>query len=361
MLMMGVFCFLVAWMVTPLVIKFAHFTKAVDQPNERKVHAKVMPRLGGLAIWIAFLLGYMVFRAKQFAINEAELKFIEAYFISSFIIVGTGMLDDMYELPPYPKMMMQFIVAMIMVVYGEFVIDFVHLPFIPPIELGWMGGILTILWIIGATNAINLIDGLDGLAAGLSSISFATMILLAVANGDWFVTVLCCLLLGSTLGFLIHNFYPAKIFMGDTGSLFLGFSVSVFSLLGYKNAAFVSFIVPIVLLSVPLFDTTWAIIRRLLKGQSPFKADRGHVHHCLLDRQLGHQKSVCILYCIAALFSMTGIVYSLISKFFGLTLMVVGMVIVELIFNTTGFFRMKLPKESKATTSRKVQNKNQVG
>lgn len=339
--MMIGFCFLVACFITPWIIQLAHFTGAVDVPNERKVHAKAMPRLGGLAIGIAFLLGYIVFKAKDFALNEAELKFIDAYFISSFLMVGTGMLDDMFELPPKPKLLMQLIAAMIMVFYGEFVIDSIHLPFIPSINLGWFGGLLTIVWIVGATNAMNLIDGLDGLAAGLSSISFGTMILLAATKGDWFVTVMCCLLLGSTLGFLVHNFYPAKIFMGDTGSLFLGFSVAVFSLLGYKNAAFVSFVVPVVLLSVPLFDTTWAIIRRLLKGQSPFKADRGHVHHCLLDRQLGHRKSVLVLYWMAGLFSATAIVYSLFSKLLGLILMVVGMVVVELVFNTTGLFRLK--------------------
>lgn len=345
--MMVGFCFLIGWAITPWIIQFAHFTGAVDVPNERKVHAKAMPRLGGLAIWIAFLLGYMVFRAKNFAFDEAEFKFIDAYFISSFLILGTGILDDIFELPPRPKLMMQLVAALIMVIYGEFVIDKLDLPFIPPIELGWMGGVVTIVWIVGVTNAMNLMDGLDGLAAGLSSISFGTMVLLALAKGDLFVTVMCCLLLGSTLGFLVHNFHPAKIFMGDTGSLFLGFSVAVFSLLGYKNAAFVSFIVPVVLLSVPLFDTTWAIIRRLLNGQSPFKADRGHVHHCLLDRQLGHRKSVLALYSLASLFSVTAIVYSLFSKLSGLILMVVGMVIVELVFNTTGLFRLESKKSKK--------------
>ena len=268
------FCFFVAYLITPLVIRFAHFTGAVDVPNERKVHAKAMPRLGGLAIWVAFLIGYMLFRAKDYALSESELKFIDAYFISSFLMIGTGMLDDMFELPPIPKLLMQLIAAIVMVFYGEFVIDSLHLPFLPMIDLGILGGVVTIIWIVGATNAMNLIDGLDGLAAGLSSISFGTMVLLAFTKGDLFVTMMCCLLLGSTLGFLVHNFHPAKIFMGDTGSLFLGFSVAVFSLLGYKNAAFVSFIVPVVLLSVPLFDTIWAIVRRLLKGQSPFKADR---------------------------------------------------------------------------------------
>lgn len=340
-LLIVLFSFLVSLFATPWVIQFAHFTKAVDHPNDRKVHQRVMPRLGGLAIFIAFIVGYMVFKVKGFIETDLESSFLDAYFISSFLILGAGVFDDLFELPAKPKFVVQLIAAVIMVGYGDFVIDALYLPFLPTIELGWMGGLLTIVWIIGITNAMNLMDGLDGLAAGLSSISFGTMSVLALIQGDIFVGVMCALLLGSTLGFLVHNFYPAKIFMGDTGSLFLGFSVAVFSLLGYKNAAFVSFIVPMVLLSVPIFDTLWAIVRRLLNGQSPFQADRGHIHHRLLDQQLGHRKSVLVLYGISLIFSITAIIYTVFSKFYGMIVLVIAMVLVELIFNTTGFFRKK--------------------
>lgn len=341
------FCFIIAVFITPYVMKLAYFTHAVDQPNQRKVHRSVMPRMGGLAIYIAFLIGYMIFKVKGLALDQDEVVFIDAYFIASFLIVVTGMLDDMFELPAKPKALVQLVAALIMVLYGNFVIDKIYLPFLPVIDLGWIGGIVTIIWIVGITNSINLIDGLDGLSSGISSISFATMAFLAAYQGETFVAMMSCLLLGSTLGFLVHNFHPAKIFMGDTGSLFLGFSVSVLSLLGYKNAAFVSFIVPIVMLSVPIFDTIWAIIRRTLNGQSPFKPDRGHVHHQLLNKNLGHVKSVLVLYGIAALFSLTAILYTMTSKFYGLVMLVIAILVIELVFNTTGLLRRKTQDEEK--------------
>lgn len=356
------FCFIIAVLVTPYVMKLAYFTNAVDQPNQRKVHSRIMPRMGGLAIYVAFLLGYMIFRVKGYALDYDEIAFIDAYFIASFLIVVTGMLDDMFELPAKPKALVQLVAALIMVLYGNFMIDKIYLPFLPVIDLGWLGGIVTVIWIVGITNSINLIDGLDGLSSGISAISFGTMAILAAYQGELFVAVMSCLLLGSTLGFLVHNFHPAKIFMGDTGSLFLGFSVSVLSLLGYKNAAFVSFIVPIVMLSVPIFDTVWAIIRRTLNGQSPFKPDRGHVHHQLLDRNLGHVKSVLVLYGIAALFSITAIVYTMTSKFYGLIMLVVAMVVVELVFNTTGLFRSKSKvKDEIKTQSNKEEEETSSG
>ncbi len=339
-------CFIIACLITPYVMKLAYFTNAVDQPNKRKVHSRIMPRMGGLAIYIAFLLGYMIFKVKGYALDQDEIAFIDAYFIASFLIVATGMLDDMFELPAKPKALVQLVAALIMVLYGNFMIDKIYLPFLPVIDLGWLGGVVTVIWIVGITNSINLIDGLDGLSSGISAISFGTMAILAAYQGEAFVAMMSCLLLGSTLGFLVHNFHPAKIFMGDTGSLFLGFSVSVLSLLGYKNAAFVSFIIPIVMLSVPIFDTIWAIIRRILNGQSPFKPDRGHVHHQLLDRNLGHVKSVLVLYGIAALFSFTAILYTMSSKFYGLVILVIAILVVELVFNTTGLFRTK-PKKAK--------------
>ena len=335
------FCFMVAILATPYIIKLAHFTNAVDAPNHRKVHQKIMPRLGGLAIYIAFILGYMVFDVKNLALIEGQTHFFDAYMISTVIIIITGMLDDMFGLPAKWKLIMQLIVALIMVYYGEFMIREIHLPYLPIIDFGYLGTLITIAWIIGITNSINLIDGLDGLSSGFSAITFATMAVLALFKGEYFVAMICMLLLGSTLGFLVHNFHPAKIFMGDTGSLFLGFSISVLSLLGYKNAAFVSFLVPIVILSIPIFDTVWAIIRRVMNGQSPFKPDRGHIHHQLLNKNLGHVKSVLVLYGITALFSLTAIVYTVVSNFFGLIMLVIVAVVVELIFNTTGVFREK--------------------
>ena len=175
------FCFLVSFFTTPYMIRLAHFTGAVDKPNQRKVHAKLMPRLGGLAIFIAFILGYMVFDVKHTSLLEDQTAFFDAYMISAVLIVITGMLDDMFELPAKAKFLIQLVAALIMVFYGNFLITNFNMPFIPVIELGWFGGVFTILWIIGITNSINLIDGLDGLSSGVSSITFLTMGVLSIA------------------------------------------------------------------------------------------------------------------------------------------------------------------------------------
>ena len=143
------FCFIIAVLVTPYVMKLAYFTNAVDQPNQRKVHSRIMPRMGGLAIYVAFLLGYMIFRVKGYALDYDEIAFIDAYFIASFLIVVTGMLDDMFELPAKPKALAQLVAALIMVFYGNFMIDKIYLPFLPVIDLGWFGGIITVIWIVG--------------------------------------------------------------------------------------------------------------------------------------------------------------------------------------------------------------------
>lgn len=345
-----VLCFFITALSTPHIIKLAHYLKAVDEPNERKVHHTVMPRLGGLAIFVSVIIGYMVFDIRNIAFDTEANSFLDAYLIASVLIVFTGVLDDIYELPAKPKFIVQLVAALIMVIYGDFLIQDIYLPFLPEINLGWLSGVVTVIWIIGVTNSINLIDGLDGLSSGISSIAFGTMAFIAVLKGEVFVSLMCAMLMGSSFGFLVYNFYPARIFMGDTGSLFLGFSIAVFSLLGYKNTAFVSFIVPLMLVSIPIFDTVWAIIRRLLKGQSPFKADKGHVHHQLLDKHCGHIGSVLILYSISLMFSIIAIIYSLISKNIGLILIVIGLVVVELVFNTTGVFvkRKREPENKKS-------------
>ncbi|MCL1950093.1 MAG: undecaprenyl/decaprenyl-phosphate alpha-N-acetylglucosaminyl 1-phosphate transferase [Turicibacter sp.] len=355
------FCFLVSVFTTPYMVKLSHFTGAIDKPNKRKIHGRIMPRLGGLAIFIAFILGYMVFDIKETSMYEGQTAFFDAYLISSVLIIGAGMLDDMFDLPAKAKFLVQLTAALIMVFYGNFLITDFHWPIFPSIYLGWFGGVVTILWIVGITNSMNLIDGLDGLSSGISAITFTTMGVLSIYQGDFFVAMLCFLLLGSTLGFLVHNFYPAKIFMGDTGSMFLGFSISVLSLLGYKNAAFVSFIIPIIMLSVPIFDTVWALVRRLLSGESPFKPDRNHVHHFLLNKNLGHVKSVLVLYAITALFSLTAIVYTMHTTFWGLIMLVICVVIIELIFNTTGAFRYKEKEQDKKIEVEQVRPNEETG
>ncbi|HCX64586.1 MAG TPA: undecaprenyl-phosphate alpha-N-acetylglucosaminyl 1-phosphate transferase, partial [Eubacteriaceae bacterium] len=200
----------------------------------------------------------------------------------------------------------------------------IDLPFIGPIDPGYFGYLLAYFWIIGITNAINLIDGLDGLASGVGTITFLTMYVLAIFVNDYFVMTYALILAGSTAGFLVYNFHPAKIFMGDTGALFLGYIISVLSLMGFKNATFISFIVPIIILAVPLFDTFFAIVRRKMRGQSFSQADKEHLHHLLMTNNDSQRKTVLIIYAISLLFSGVAIVYSMVSPEIGVP-MVIGM------------------------------------
>ena len=231
--------------------------RAVDRPNYRKVHARIMPRLGGLAIFGAFLISYFVLRPVDPA-SSLTAPFIIG---GACMIIITGMLDDMFEITAKAKLLGQLLAAGI-VVYGGLQIEFINLPFGGTLDFGYFSIPLTILWIVGITNAINLIDGLDGLAAGVSTIALITLAGMALMKGDVFVFTMAALLAASSAGFLVYNFHPAKIFMGDTGALFLGFMISVLALLGFKNITVISLIIPVIMLGVPISDTFFAIVRR---------------------------------------------------------------------------------------------------
>ncbi len=231
--------FVASILLTPLVKRLAFRIGAVDAPNYRKVHAKIMPRLGGLAIFLAFLIG--VAMLYPFLINALpRLKISEygliAIIIGAAIIVATGVVDDMREISAKAKMLGQLIAALIVIFVGGIQIDYINLPFIGELDFGFLSIPLTILWIVGITNAINLIDGLDGLAAGVSSIALITLAGMAIIMNNMFVLAIAAILAAATIGFLFYNFHPAKIFMGDTGALFLGFMISVLALLGFKTS-----------------------------------------------------------------------------------------------------------------------------
>lgn len=294
-------CFITSIIITPIIKKIAIKIGAVDKPNSRKVHTKMMPRLGGLAIYISFIVGILVLQPK----SDVAIPII----IGSIIIVVTGILDDLVELSARYKLIGQLIAALVVVLNGVQV-QYINLPFGGVLEFGILSIPLTILWIVGITNAINLIDGLDGLAAGVSSIALITISGMALLKGDLFVTSLAFIVLGSTLGFLIYNFHPAKIFMGDTGALFLGYIISVLSLLGFKNVTMISLIVPVIILGVPISDTIFAIIRRIVNKQPISEADKSHLHHCLLNLGFSHRQTVLIIYGLAALFGISAVIFS---------------------------------------------------
>lgn len=295
---------LIAAFSIPLVKKIAIHVNALDIPNERKVHKKPMPRLGGLGIFFAFLVGYMCF-----AQNTVKMNSI---LIGSFIIVLTGIIDDIKPLDAKDKLIGQLLSASVIAFYGEILLENIT-AFGLNISFGYFAYPITILFIVACMNIINLIDGLDGLAGGICAIFFMTIIVISFFQGrtTGLEFTLALVMLGSTLGFLIHNFYPAKIFAGDSGALFLGFIIAVISLLGFKGTVLTSVFVPLLILAVPILDTFFAIIRRLLKHKKITDADKQHLHHQLLGMKFSHRNTVLIIYGVNILFAMASIFYTL--------------------------------------------------
>lgn len=296
--------FVSSLILVPLIKDIAIHINAMDIPDKRKVHKKPMPRLGGLAIFLSFLVGYMFFAP----LTTQMISIL----IGSFLIVLLGIIDDINPLKATTKLWGQILVSVILVFYGKVYIN--ELSFLGMnINLGMWAYPLSLFITVACINSINLIDGLDGLAAGTSSIYFITIIIISILLGriDNLGFMLCLIMLGSTLGFLKYNFNPAIIFMGDTGSMFLGFMVAVISLLGFKTATLTSFLIPILILFIPILDTLLAILRRLIKGESIGKPDKEHVHFQLLNKTSSVKKTVVIIYFINALFSAVSVLYAI--------------------------------------------------
>ncbi|MCH1625088.1 glycosyltransferase family 4 protein [Ferdinandcohnia quinoae] len=323
-------CFVTSILITPLIKKLAIKIGATDQPNSRKVHQKVMPRLGGLAIYFSFLVGYLILRPVSDDYN------VFAILLGGLIVIITGVLDDIIELSPKLKLLGQLVAAGIVVIYGGIQVEYITLPFGGELNFGYLSIPITIIWIVGITNAINLIDGLDGLAAGVSSISLITISGMAIFKGDIFVMSIGLILLGSTLGFLLYNFYPAKIFMGDSGALFLGYMISVLSLLGFKNVTVISFIVPIIILGVPISDTLFAIIRRIVNKQSISAPDKSHLHHCLLNLGYSHRKTVLMIYGMSAMFGLVAVIFSMATMWVSFIVVLALLLAIEIIVEKIG-------------------------
>ena len=296
----------VSFAATPLVKKLAVSVGAVDVPKDnRRMHKVPIPRLGGLAIFVAFVVSVLLFAH----IDRALCGIL----IGSLIIVILGVLDDIYTLRALPKFLVQILAAVVVVLHGCR-IDFVSNPIFTSsatyLRLGSVGSVaVTILWIVAITNAVNFIDGLDGLAVGVSGISAATMLVVAILVAEQNVAIIMAALFGACLGFIPYNFNPAKIFMGDTGSTFLGFILATMSIQGlFKLYAIISFAVPFLILGIPIFDISFAVVRRLARGQNPMTADREHVHHRLIDMGFDQKQSVMITYMLSALLGLAAVV-----------------------------------------------------
>ena len=290
--------FIVAYVTTPPVKRFAERVGAIDVPKDgRRVHDHPIPRMGGLAIFMGFVLSVLLFVNMSLPVLGMLL--------GAVIIAVMGAVDDIVSLKPLVKLAGQVLAALAAIRCG-LVFDTISNPnFFSQttfIQIGRLSAPLTLLWIVGCTNAVNLIDGLDGLAVGVSAISSLTMFVVSLYVADPLVSILLAALVGACLGFMPFNLNPAKIFMGDVGSQLLGFILSTVSILGlFKFHAIITFIVPVLALAVPLADTTFAFVRRIAHGQSPFKADRGHLHHRLLAMGMSQKQAVAVIYGISAL------------------------------------------------------------
>ena len=290
--------------IIPFVKKIAFHIGALDIPNERKVHKVPIPRLGGLGIFAGFLLGYILFGKESVQMNSI--------LIGGFVIVLTGLFDDIKPIRAIPKLIGQFISAGIVTFYGGILLNNITI-FGSDIPFGIFAYPITLLFIVSCMNIINLIDGLDGLSSGIVSIFLTSIIIICFFQNrlNGLEYLLAMISLGAVLGFLFHNFNPARIFAGDSGALFMGYIISVISLLGFKTTVVTSIFIPLAILAIPILDTLLAIIRRIIKHKKIFEADKDHFHHQLLKMNFSHRTTVLIIYLITALFATASILYTL--------------------------------------------------
>ena len=339
--------FLCALILTPIAIKLAKKFNLVDIPNDaRRVHVKPMPRIGGIAIvgamFIGFLLYYLITKdIPTIALSEKFLGFI----LGASVIALMGFIDDVVDLKARYKFLFQLVAATICYFYG-ITIGGIKIPFIYTniIDFGLLDFPVTLIWIIGITNAVNLIDGLDGLAAGITAISATALLIIFIAtSASLEAIVITAVLLGAVLGFLPFNFNPAKTFMGDVGSNFLGFCLAVVSILGFaKGYTLIAIIAPILALGVPIFDTLFAMVRRFLKGQPMLKPDCAHIHHRLLKHGFNQRQAVLILYTITSALCIVAVLI-VAADFWKLILLILAMIC----FVTFGLFSVRKEKHKR--------------
>lgn len=334
--------FLLSFGTTPLAKRVAYIIGAVDIPRDgRRMHKRPIPRCGGLAIIFGFMASVLCF--------GPPARGLAATMIGSGIIAIMGVVDDCKNLDAKLKFVVQIAAALVVIFGGNIRVEVVTNPNIfsanPYLVFpGWLSVVISVLWIVFITNAVNFIDGLDGLAAGVSAIMSVSLVFIAVRAGEYSVAVIGMALMGACFGFLPFNFNPANIFMGDTGSTFLGFILASLSIQGvFKSYAIISFAVPLLILGLPLFDAMFAMIRRILKGQSPMTADRGHLHHRLIDMGFTQKQTVFILYAISGVLGITAVLLAEKGTF--MALMTLVAVLVFIIIDTAVGHTNKMQKE----------------
>ncbi len=306
----GVVAFFFVFLTVPYIRKFAIRIGFVDKPNQRKIHTEPVPLLGGMAIYFGFVVTSAIFGytgSTFFGIATGGL-----------VIFLIGVVDDFYktrgrDFKAWPKFLMQIVAALILVLYGIRIsgvnLPFAHGYFTFPI---WISVFATLVWVVAITNMMNFLDGVDGLASGLAAISAITLFFIALLKGQTEMAVLAIALVGSALGFLRHNFHPARIFMGDAGATFLGFVLAAIAIDGaFKSATLVSILVPVLALGVPILDAIWVVIRRFRENRPIYIADKGHTFHLLMKSGLTQTQTVTFLYLLGICFSLASIVVEL--------------------------------------------------
>ena len=297
----------VSFLASPLVKNFAYKVGAIDVPKDaRRMHKTPIPRLGGLAIFLGFMISVILFVPIR---GDREMQSI---LLGAVIIVVLGVVDDIMALPAMLKFVVQIVAALIPTMNGV-IVRAVSNPNIfsenPYWVLDWLSIPVTVLWIVAVTNSVNLIDGLDGLANGVSAISATTVLVISLIASESQVALVMAALVGASVGFMPYNQNPAKMFMGDTGATFLGYILATMSIQGlFKFYAVISFVVPFLILGLPIFDTAFAFTRRIAHGQSPMHADRSHIHHRLIDLGLNQKQAVATLYVISAILGLSAVV-----------------------------------------------------
>ena len=308
-----VIALIVTYICTPLVRMLAVKIGAIDAPDARKVHQVSIPRLGGLAIYI----GYMV----SLLYSVKDISSVKGLLIGSVILVAVGIWDDVKQIGPKTKLLGQIVAALMLPIFDN-AIHFIsigdHMLYLEYLSIP-----LTVFWIVGFTNIVNLIDGLDGLAAGISLIACIAICIVTLQMGQVDLACITLALAGAACGFLRYNFNPAKIFMGDTGSMLLGYTMAAISVMGsVKTAATVGLVVPVIVLGLPILDTLFAIVRRRINGRPVFQPDKGHLHHRLLAMGLTQKQAVLLMYAITAVLGCVSIVAAKANFTIGLLLVV---------------------------------------
>lgn len=347
---------LLSAILTPLIKLLAFKIGAVDAPGERRINQKTMPTAGGLAIFLSFsLLALWEFSS---VLGFSNLSFV---LLGALIVVVTGLIDDIKELNPRQKTLGITLASLVIYFWADIGFHTLSIPFIGVVEIGWLSLPMTIVWILAITNAVNLIDGLDGLAAGISIIALITMGLISyffIPGNGVVLAILIFSLIAAIVGFYPYNFYPATIYLGDTGALFLGFMIAVFSLQGLKNATFISVMTPMFILGVPITDTVYAMIRRFFNKQSISSPDKMHLHHRLLSLGFTHRGAVLTIYAMALVFSFIALLMNYASTWATVLLVLSTLIGMELFIELIGLVgenRQPLMKGLKFIGNRKYR------